>query len=241
MDLHYGVAQTQRNVEIIETLLNVARKTARVGHQLANGVHLCTLQCHTARHDQTDVARAENDNFFAGEIPFEVDVLLRCARAVNACRTCACNVERSAGALTASHCQNDGFCLELEYTAFGVGSSDYAVGSNVKHHSAKHKGDVLFVYFFFITPSVFGACQLLTKAVEAEAVVNALLQNAAELFIALQNQKVANACLMSRQSCTHAGRAAANDDKIDLSHYSAPPLVFCTLMRDLPPHLVTSS
>ena len=226
VNFHYGVTELERNVKIIETLLNVACKTARVGHQLAYCVHLCALKRHTACHNQANVARAENNDLFAGKISLEVDVFLCRTCAVNACGACACNVERTAGALAAAHCKNDCLCLELEYAALGIGSRYYAVGGDVKHHCVKKEGNALGVHFFFITPSVLGAGQLLAKAMQTKAVVNALLQNAAKLFVTFQNQKVANACIVCCQSRTHACRATANNYKINFSHISEPPLFF---------------
>ena len=195
-------------------------------------MHLCTLKCHTARHNEADIARAENDDLFAGQVALEVDVLLRRSCTVNACGASARNVESTAGTLAAAHGKNDRLCLELEHTALGVGSGHYAVGGDVKHHCTEHIGDIFGKHFFFVTPSVFGTCQLLAKAVQTKSVVNALLQNAAKLFVAFKNEQITNACLVSRQSRTHTGRTAANNHKIDLSHLCAPPFVFSTLMRD---------
>ena len=65
--------------------------------------------------------------------------------------------------------------------------------------------------------------ELLAKAVQTKAVVNALLQNAAKLAVTLQNQKILHTCVISRNGCTHSGRSAADDHKIDLFHLTHPP------------------
>ena len=95
MQLDNGVAEQQGNVKVVQTLLDIPRKTAGIGHKLANGVNLCALKCHSARHDKSDIARAENYNLFAGHISLDSYKLLRRSRAVHAGRSAARNVERA--------------------------------------------------------------------------------------------------------------------------------------------------
>ena len=53
---------------------------------------------------------------------------------------------------------------------------------------------------------------------QAKAVVDALVQNAAQLAVALQDQNVAQACVISRARCGKAGGAAANNGKLTGFH-----------------------
>ena len=213
----------QRNVKVVKALLDVTGKTAGIGHQLANGVNLGTLQRHTACHDQTDVSGTKNDYVFAGEIALHVNVLLRGARTENTRGTVACKRQRTGRSLTASHGKDHSLSLDLENAFFGIGGGDHLFGGDVQHHGVEHIGDLLFKHLCFITPCVFGAGQLLAKAMQTKAVVDTLTQNTAKGGIALQDQNIGNSFFVGCHRCTHACGAAANDDKINLLHLSCPP------------------
>ena len=66
---------------------------------------------------------------------------------------------------------------------------------------------------------IFRAGQLLLKGMEAEAVVDALVEDAAELRIALQNQDVLAARVVRGDRRGKARRAAADDEHVDLFHF----------------------
>ena len=53
---------------------------------------------------------------------------------------------------------------------------------------------------------------------QAEAVVDALVQNAAQLAVALQDQNVAQACVIGRARRGKAGGAAADNGKLTGFH-----------------------
>ena len=58
LDVDHGVAQLQRNAEIIKTLDYVSLKAAGVGHDLRHDLDLGALEGHAAGHDQADVTGA---------------------------------------------------------------------------------------------------------------------------------------------------------------------------------------
>ena len=57
-DIYYGMAQLQRNAEIIQTLYNISLQTAGVGHQLCHHLDFGSLQSHTPCHNQPDISGA---------------------------------------------------------------------------------------------------------------------------------------------------------------------------------------
>ena len=65
---------------------------------------------------------------------------------------------------------------------------------------------------------IFGAAQRFAKAGQAEAVVDALAQNAAQVRFALQNQQIAHALFVQGYGGCKARRAAANDDYFSVLH-----------------------
>ena len=97
LNVHHGVAQLQRNAKIIEALHNIALQTAGIGHKLGNAEHLGTLQRHTARHNQADVAAAQNHNPPPGQVAFHIDKALRRARSEDTGGAVAGDVQRAAG------------------------------------------------------------------------------------------------------------------------------------------------
>ena len=112
LDVNNRMAQLKRYAEIIQTLHNVSLKPAGVRHQLRHELYLCTLEGHPARHNQSDVTGAENDNLSAGHSSFHIYIALRRARRINSRRTIAGNIQRSSGTLTAPHGKNDRLRLD---------------------------------------------------------------------------------------------------------------------------------
>ena len=72
---------------------------------------------------------------------------------------------------------------------------------------------------------VLGAGQLLLEAVQAEAVVDALAQDAAGVVLALEHKQVVNAVFLRRNGSREARRARADDENIHALavHLSSPP------------------
>jgi hypothetical protein len=60
VDAHDGGREVERDVEVVQALHDVARQAVGVRHQLEHAHHLHPLQDQPPRHDQADVARAED-------------------------------------------------------------------------------------------------------------------------------------------------------------------------------------
>ena len=211
MDLYYGVAQLQRNIVIVQTLLNISCKTAGVGHQFANCVYLGALQGHSSCHDQTDVTGTQDNDFFAGQIAHLVYVLLGSTCTENTCRTAACNIQSAFGTLSAAHSQHDSLSLDLENAVFLVGSGDHLVFCDIQNHGAQLVRNTKLAYLLFVSPCILGTGQLFAELVEAETIVDTLLEDAAKRFVSLQDQNVADTIFVCFYSSTHACRAAADN------------------------------
>ena len=112
LNVRNGVGEIKRNVKVIEALHDVSRQTAGIRHDLDAGEHLRALERHAARHDETDVARAENDDAPADHVALNIKVALCSAGGENTCRTGARDGDRAAGALAAAHREDDGLCLK---------------------------------------------------------------------------------------------------------------------------------
>ena len=74
------------------------------------------------------------------------------------------------------------------------------------------------LHFFDEAVGVLGACQLLAEGVQAEACVDALVQNAAQLFITLNDENVFNAAFSGGDGSGQPCRASADDGKLHLFH-----------------------
>ena len=237
VDLRHGVGEHQRNTEIVQTLGDVTSQTARVGHQLADGLDLRALQGHAAGHDEADIARSQNDHLTAGHVALHVHEPLSRTRREDTRRASARDVESALGALAAAHGQHHSPCAEGEHPlglADGGDVSGHAVllgGSHVQHSRARFDGNAPLQRHFVVAVGVLGARQLLTEAVESEAVVDALAENTARVQITLQDDHVPHA----RVVCGHGGRqtggASADDHKCLVGrthiyvvlHISCPP------------------
>ena len=75
----------------------------------------------------------------------------------------------------------------------------------------------------------------LSKAGQAEAVVDALIQNAAQPRLAFQNQNVPDAAFMESRSGSKAGRTAADDNY--LSFHRVHPFLTSPVNRYAPSRL----
>ena len=71
-------------------------------------------------------------------------------------------------------------------------------------------------------PGVLRAGELLAKAVQTKAVVDALVQNTAQLLVALQNEDVAQTAFPCLAGSSKARRAAADNDQINHCSFLLP-------------------
>ena len=75
-------------------------------------------------------------------------------------------------------------------------------------------------------PRILRACKLFLKAVQAEAVVDALVQNAAKLFVPLQHQNAAQPVLPRAARRRKPCRAAAYHNKVKHPAHPLCPVWF---------------
>jgi len=69
---------------------------------------------------------------------------------------------------------------------------------------------------------ILRAGELLAKAVQTKAVVDALVQNAAQFFVALQNKDVAQTAFPCLAGSSKTRRTAANNDQINHCSFLLP-------------------
>ena len=212
-----GVAEHERNAEVVEALLDVSCETARIRHQLAHSFDLCALKRHSSCHNKSDISRAENYYLLTGHIAVHIYKSLRSSRGEDTRGASSADIERSFGALAASHSENDSLRLDHKHSVLGVHSGDYLIGRDVENHCVELEGDVSLSYLKLVAISVLGARELLLEAMESESVVYALTENAAKAGVTLENKNIAKSRVVSRNSRAHTCRAAAYDDEIDVN------------------------
>ena len=105
--------------------------------------------------------------------------------AVRCPRPVARNVQRAARALTAAHSQNDRLGVQLKQSVGLVHGGDGLVRRQIQHHRVELVFNSQFAYLRHKPCRVLGAGQLLFKGMQAEAIVDALVQDAAQLVVAL--------------------------------------------------------
>ena len=243
LDVHDGVAELQRNVKVVEALHDVALQTAGIGQQLRHDQHLRALERHAAGHDEADIAAAEDHDPAAGHIALHIDQPLRRTGRVDARRAVAGDIQRAAAALTAAHGEEDGLRVDLDEALLAVDGRDVLVLADGEDHGVELVFDLPPKRLRDVPRGVFRPGQLLAEGVQAEAVVDALVQNAAQLHVALQNQNAAAPGVIRRDRGRQTGRAAADDDNVIFHFACTSPMesLFVPVMsRDCPPHLVIS-
>ena len=187
------------------------------------------LQRHPPGHDQADVAAAQNEHPFAYQIALHVDIALGGTGGVDAGRAGARDADGPAGALPAAHAEDDALCFEDLVALLLADTVDLFIRRDLQHHGAQLHPDAGRAQHFNVAPGVLRAGELLAETVQPEAVVDALVQDAAQLVVTLQNQNIAQAVLPCAVGCGKACRAAADDDQIN--HGWFPPAWFRTVRR----------
>ena len=179
------MGQIQGDVEVLQALHDVAGQAAGIRHDLHAGQYFGTFQRHAAGHDQADVAAAEDEHPPAYQIALHVDIALGRTGGVDAGRAAARNANGTAGALPAAHAEDDASGFQNLIALFPADAVDLFVRGDVQHHRAQLHPDTGGAQQFNAAACVFRAGELLAKAVQAEAVVDALVQDAAQLVVAL--------------------------------------------------------
>ena len=213
-DIGDRMGEVEGNVVVVETLDDVSVQTAGVGHDLHAGQDLCALQSHAAGHDEADVAAAQDDHPAAGQPALHIDVALGRASGKYAGRPLAGDGDGAPGPLPAAHGQNDGLCLLDVIPGVLAHHVDLPVRGDGEHHGVQpylHAGVLQHVNE---TPGIFRAGQLLLKVVEAEAVVDTLIEDAAQFLVPLHDEDALHALFPGGAGRGQSGGAAADDDQI---------------------------
>ena len=171
--------------------------------------------------------------------------MLCCAGGINACRTIARNVQCSSGTFPAAHCQNDRPCTQSEEPfCFIHGSHPFPDDSvisclslfhrNIHHNGAEQVRNLQIHDLSDITVGIFGSGQFFFKGMQAETIMNTLVQDSAETDIPFQNDNILHTGFSRRYSCRQPGRAAADNYQIYIFFrhclYPFPPEIL-TLRR----------
>ena len=214
-DARHGVVELERNAVVDQALHDVAVEARGIRHELRDELHLGALPRHAARHDEADVAAAEDHDLAPGEEALHVHEPLRAARGVDAGRARAGDRERAARALAAAHREDDRAGAEPDEPARGVHADDLAVLRDGEDHRVGPDLRAGLRRLLHEPPRVFGAGELLAEVVQAEAVVDALAQDAARGGVALQHDDSrVRPRLARRDRGREAGGTAADDDHV---------------------------
>ena len=209
------MGQVQRDVEIVQALDDVAGQAAGIGHDLHAGQDLGAFQCHAAGHDQADVAAAQDQDTLAHHVAFHVDIALGGACGVHTGGAGARRADGTAGALTAAHAQNDALGLN-DLVALGLGDAvHFLIRGHFQHHGVQLDLNAGVLQHINKASGILGAGELLAKAVQTKTVVDALVQDTAQLLVALKNQNITQAAFPCLAGSSKARGAAADNDQIN--------------------------
>ena len=228
MNVHDGVGQIQRDAVILQALDDIAVEAAGIGHELHAGQHLRPLQRHAPGHDEADVPAAQDHHPAAGHVALQVHEFLGGAGAVNAGAAGAGDGQRPPGPLPAAHGQHHGLRLKHLQSVFPAHGGDAPVPAHGQHRYPGADVDPHFPGGVDVPPGVLGAGQFLLEAVQPEAVVDALAQDAPGLILPLQHDQAVNALLFRGDGGGQARRARADHQYVHpdrvFTHGPGPPL-----------------
>ena len=216
-----GGGQVQRNAKVVQAVLHIAAQAVGVRHEFVHALDRNPLERAAARHDESDVTRAQNDGARAGFEVLDIDVSLRQARRKHAGRSAAGNLDLAAGALAATHGKDDRAPGELQHTG-GIHERDGVkcgvfrglARINPKHHAIQEQRNVGRAHLVDKALRILGTGELLLKVRKAKTGMNALAEDAAQVLLAL-NDGHARAGLMRRKRGRHAGGPAADNDHVE--------------------------
>ena len=118
----------------MQALHDVALESAGVRQKLGHALDVRALERHAARHDEADIAAAENDDLASGQEALKIHEPLRRAGGVDARRAVAGDVQRPARPLAAAHGENDGASAELLHAALTARNGEHALVREREHH-----------------------------------------------------------------------------------------------------------
>ena len=233
------MAKLQRDPEIIQALHDISLQTSGIWHQLCHSLNLRTFQSHTSGHDQPDITGSQDHYLFSRHKAFHVYKTLCCSCRINACRTISRNVQCASRSLSASHCKDHSFCLDLIHSLLTAHCSDHLILTDIHDHGIQPVLDLLFFYHPDKARRIFRSCQLLLKCMKAKSIMDTLIQDPTQLLVTFQDQDALSSLFLCSQGCCQSCRASAYDHDISLHHNliihgSRPPLQFsCWFLRSV--------
>ena len=196
-----GVRKEERNAEVIQALHDIAAKAGGIRHQLHHRLYAGTLKRHAPCHDQTDISGSKDDCLLPRHQAFNVDHPLRGSGCVDAGRTGSRNVQRASRTLPAAHRQHNRTCLKLKESVFLIHRRDHVIVPCIQHHRPGHDLSAGRLSLSDEPVRILRPCQLFSKCMEAESVVDALHQDAARLAASLQHQDFLRTGLPGADGC----------------------------------------
>ena len=198
----------------MQALHDVSRQAAGIRHDLHTGEHLGALERHAARHDQADIARAQDEHALADHVALDIEVALRGTRGKYARRARARDADRTAGALAAAHGQHDRVRIK-HLIAAGRGDDMYLlIRRDLEHHGVQTDVHAGLADHFDKPSRVFRTGQFFLKVMQAKAIMDALVQDTAQFPVAFDNADRAAARFPGSIRRGQARRAAADDHKL---------------------------
>ena len=195
-DIRNRMRQVQRNPIVIQALHHVAREAVRERADLQHRLHLAALERHAPRHDEPDIPGAQDHDFMARQITFHIHHALRRPGRIDAGRPIAGNADGPARTLPAAHREDDRTGRQLHHSALRVHRQHGLIAAHLEHHRIDEDLDLrLVLHQFAAAMRIARARELLLEMMQPEPIVDALLQNAADLAVPFQHQDTFRAVL----------------------------------------------
>jgi hypothetical protein len=150
----------------------------------------------------------------AGEVPGDVDELLGEAGRHDARRARAGDPDRLAGPFARAHRQHHRAGVDRRQRVVLRQQRHAPAGVDVEHVGVGQHVDAALEHLLQEALGVLGPGELLLEVVQAEAVVDALLQDAAGLALAVDDQHVLGAGVAGADGGREPGGAAADDHDV---------------------------
>ena len=232
MHARHRVVEQKGYAVVLQTLDDVALQAAGIGHDLRHKFDFRALPGHAPGHNQANIAGTEDDHALAGQIAVDVGQPLRRARRVDARGPRAGNAQCTAGPLAAAHGQYHRAGLQRGEPALGRNAGHRAVLADLQHHRVQPDFDVRALQTADEALYILRPGQFLAEEVQAKAVVDALLQNAAQRAVALEDDDLRLRRFLSRLQRRRQARGPAADDdyvKLPLHLHTSPRVLPATM------------
>lgn len=113
MNFRDGMAQIQRNMIIVQALLQIAPQAAGNRLYFKYGLHMRALQCQPSGHNHANIPGAQYDDFMSHHTIVQIDVRLRRTGGKHTGWALARNGQRAARPFPAAHRQHNRLGLHL--------------------------------------------------------------------------------------------------------------------------------